>query len=397
MGSWGQGARLVAERGLVENLRSRTLRIVTGLLLLLSVAAVTVPQILAHRVTTYTLATVGPASGSLVSALDSASTSAGFRVRFVERDDAVAVREAVRDGDATAGLAGDTLYTSANTTGTFPVVVAQAVVALETSRRMVAGGLTPQQVADVLSVRPPQQVTVSRATDPGRAWVGFAVGIILYLALTFAGNSIATTVAMEKATRISEVLLAVLRPSQILVGTVAAVGAVTLAQLLILATPLAVSLRVSDTIGIPSVAASDLTLALAWFVLGFALYGFLFAAAAALVNKITEVSSAVMPVTVVLVIGYLLAIIVVNGDPSSVWSVILSLFPLTAPLAMPIRWAAGSVPVYQLVLAMTLTAGTAVLFVAAASSIYRRALVITGHRVRLREVLGRRDRIGSGP
>jgi ABC-2 type transport system permease protein len=232
MRAWWQGTRLVAERGLVENLHSRTLRIVTGLLLLLSIAAVTVPQVLAHRVTTYTLATIGPAPEALVSALDAAGKAAEFKVGFVERGDAGAVRAAVRDGDATAGLAGTTLYTAASATGTFPVVVSQALVALETSRRMLAAGLSPQQVVDVLSVRPPEQVPVSRANDPGRGWVGFAVGIVLYLALTFAGNAIAATVAMEKATRISEVLLAILRPSQILVGTVAAVGAVTLGQLL---------------------------------------------------------------------------------------------------------------------------------------------------------------------
>ena len=93
---------------------------------------------------------------------------------------------------------------------------------------------------------------------------------------------------------------------------------------------------------------------------------------------------------IVLVGGYLLGVTVVTADPSSGWSVAASLFPLTAPLAMPIRWASGAVPVYQLLLAMILTAAAAVLMVALASSIYRRALVITGRRVKLREVIGSR-------
>lgn len=41
-------------------------------------------------------------------------------------------------------------------------------------------------------------------------------------------------------------------------------------------------------------------------------------------------------------------------------------------------------------LAMALTAATSVLLVSVASSIYRRALLITGHRVRLREVISGR-------
>jgi ABC-2 type transport system permease protein len=86
----------------------------------------------------------------------------------------------------------------------------------------------------------------------------------------------------------------------------------------------------------------------------------------------------------------MLGITVVTADPSSGWSVAASLFPLTAPLAMPIRWASGTVPVYQLMLAMALTAAAAVLLVSFSSSIYRRALVITGRRVKLREVIGGR-------
>ncbi len=390
MRNWWQGTRLVAERGLVENFRSRAFKLVTGLLLLMSIAAVVLPQVLGNEATTYTLATVGKAPADLVSVLNAAGKSAEFTVKYVSRDAADDVRLAVRNGDASAGLAGDRLYTEATGGGTFPVVVAQAVVSLKTSRLLVEARLSPQQVAALQSVRPPEQVTVGRVDSEGRAGTGFAVGIILYLAITFAGTAIATTVAMEKSTRISEVLLAILRPSQVLVGTVVAVGVVTLIQLLILAAPLAVAVQVTDSLGLPPVAAADIALAVAWFLLGFALYSFLFAASAALVDKITEVNSAILPVTMTLVVGYMLAITVVMADPSSGWSVLASLFPLSAPMAMPIRWAAGEVPVWQLLLAMALTAATAVLLVSAASSIYRRALLITGHRVTLRELLGRR-------
>ena len=390
MGGWWRGTRLVAERGLVENLRSRSFKVVTGLLLLLSAAAVVVPQII-DQGTNYTLATVAVAPANMKAALDAAGKSAKFTVKYVTRDDAEAVRQAVREGDATAGLAGDTLFSASQGGGTFPVVVTQVVVNLETSRLLTEAGLSPEQVAALQSLRAPKQVTIGRVVSEGRAGVGFAVGIILYLALTFAGNAIATTVAMEKSTRISEVLLAILRPSQVLVGTVIAVGTVTLIQLLVLASPLAVAVQVTDKIGLPAVAAGDITLAVAWFLLGFMLYAFLFAASAALVDKITEVNSAILPITMILVIGYMLAITVVTADPSGGWSIAASMFPLTAPLAMPIRWAAGDVPFYQLLVAMALTAATAVSLVSIASSIYRRALLITGHRVKFREVIGGRS------
>jgi ABC-2 type transport system permease protein len=390
MRTWWRGTALVAQRGLVENLRSRSFKALTGLLLLLSIAAVTIPQLLGSQVATYTLATIGRAPAAVVATLDAAGKPDGFTVTYLSRVDEAAVRKAVRDGDATAGLAGGTLYTPAASTGTFPGVVSQAVVTLETSRQLAAAGLSPRQVADLRSIRAPRQVVAGPVDNTGRVGVGVGVGIVLYLALMLAGTAIATTVAMEKSTRISEVLLAILRPSQVLVGTVMAVGTVTLAQLIVLATPLAVAVRVTGKIGVPAVAAGDIGLAVAWFVLGFALYAFLFAAAAALVDKITEVNSAILPVAMILVASYIVALAVVAPDPSAGWSVAVSIFPLTAPLVMPVRWASGQVPIYQLVLAMALTAATAVLLVSVASSIYRRALLITGHRVRLREMIPQR-------
>jgi ABC-2 type transport system permease protein len=390
MTAWWRGTQLVAGRALGQNLRSRAFKVVTGLLLLLSIAVVVVPQLLTNEIPNYTLATVGVANPALAAQLDATARSGQFTVEYTVMADEAAVQAAVRDGTATAGLVNGTLYVEQNGTGTFPVLVAQAVVAQETAAKLTAAGLTATQLADLRNIQPPQQVLVGQVQNAGRAAIGLAVGIVLYLALTFAGSIIATTIATEKATRISEVLLAVLRPSQILAGNVIAVGAVTLLQLLVLATPLAVSLAVSQTAALPTVAATDIALAIAWFVLGFVLYAFIFAATAALVDKIADVSTAILPVSITLILSYLVTIFIVINNPLSPLSTAASLFPLTAPMAMPVRWASGDVPAYQLALSMLLTAATAVLFVALASTIYRRAIVLTGRRVTLREVLTHR-------
>jgi ABC-2 type transport system permease protein len=387
MRDWWQGTGLVGGRALLETVRSRTFKLVTGVLLALAIAAVTIPQLLRDDTTTYTLATVGDAPEELVEILEASAAAAEFELELDALADAEAVRTAIRDGDASAGFVGDTLYVSAEGGATFPAVVSQAVVALETERRLERAGLSAEEIEDLLSVPPPHQVEIGRVDDESRAGIGFAVGVVLYMALTFAGSAIATTIGMEKSTRISEVLLAVLRPSQVLVGNVLAVGAVTVFQLLVLAAPLAVAVQVTDDIGLPPVAGADLALAVVWFLLGFALYAFVFAAAAALVDKITEVTSAISPVTTTLLVAYLVSVLVVTNDPDSVWSVALSLFPATAPIAMPVRWASGEVPVWQLLLAMGATAIAAVLLVRVASTVYRRGLLVTGRRARLRELV----------
>ena len=95
-----------------------------------------------------------------------------------------------------------------------------------------------------------------------------------------------------------------------------------------------------------------------------------------------------MPANALLIGAYLLAVTVTISNPSSWISVVASIFPLSAPMVMPIRWASGLVPGWQLVLAMVLTALTAVVLARFAARIYQRGLTLTGRRVKLREVVG---------
>ncbi len=386
-GAWWAGTRMVAARSITEGVRSRAFRITTLVLLAVALAAVFLPRILGGGPTTYTLATEGAASGAVRAQLDAAAEGADFEVEYLELGSGPAVEDAVRQGDATVGVADDVMYVRSDAPGVFPVVVAQALVAEETALLLAEAGLSPDQIADLAAITPPEQVEVGPVQDEGRAGVGFIVGIVLYLAIMFSGNLIATNVAVEKSTRIAEVLLAVLRPSQILVGNVLGIGALTFTQLLVLAVPVTLGLVAGDGLDLPSVAVADIGLGVAWFVLGYFIYAFLFAATAALVDKVTDVASAILPVTALLILGYLGAVIVVVQNPSSALSVALSMFPLSSPMAMPIRWASGTVPTWQLMVSMELAVAAAVLLAWFGSSVYRRALVVTGRRLKLREAL----------
>jgi ABC-2 type transport system permease protein len=324
---------------------------------------------------------------SVQAQLDAASDAAGFRVEYLTVQDASTLEAAIRDGDATVGLAGTTVYVRTDAPGAVALLVGQAVMAEERADLLRSAGLTSAQIAEVGSLALPDQVEVGPVQDEGRAVVGFLVGIVLYMAIMFSGQIIAMNVGVEKSTRIAEVLLAVLRPSQILVGNVVGIGVQTLVQLLVLTVPILIAVRMTDGLEVPAVAAGDIALGVAWFVLGFLMYAFLFAATAALVDKVTEVGSAIMPVTVVLVLAYLGAVIVVQQDPGSATSVVLSMFPLTSPMAMPVRWSSGMVPEWQLIVSMVLALGAAFLLAWFGSTVYRRALVITGRRLKLGEVL----------
>lgn len=389
--SWWAGTRLVAGRAIGDAVASKSWRVLTVLMLLLGIAFVVVPRVIGGGPTTYTLAAVQGTDPRVAQSLQAAGESGGFTVEVTTVPDAAAAEAAVRNGDADAGLSpspdGGTLYVAANGSGTFPALVTQSVLAQSINQSLLDAGLTQSEVARIQSMPPPDQIPVGKVTDEGRAAVGFAVGIVLYLALILTGTAIATAVATEKTTRISEVLLAVLRPSQLLVGTVAGVGLLSLLQIALLGVPAIVSLQQGDGFSLPSAATGDVALGVVWFVLGILVYAFVFAALATLVEKVTEVGAATTPVNIVLIGSYLLAVTVTVQDPNGWPSVTASLVPFSAPMVMPIRWASGLVPAWQLVLSMALTAVAALVLAAVASRIYARGLTMSGRRLRLREAL----------
>lgn len=387
--SWWAGTRLVAGRAISDAVASRSWRTVTVLMLLLGIALVVVPRLVGGGPPVYILAAVQGTDPQVTQSLQAAGEAAGFGVEITTVPDAAAAQAAVRDGDADAGLVpspdGGTLYVPVNGSGAFPALVTQSVLAQSINRSLLDAGLTQAEINTIQSVPPPAQIAVGTGTDEGRTWVGYVVGFVLYLALILTGTAIATAVAVEKSTRISEVLLAVLRPSQLLVGTVAGVGLLSLLQIALLGVPAIVSLQQGDFL--PSAATGDVALAVVWFVLGILLYAFVFAALATLVEKVTEIGAVTTPVNIVLIGSFLLGVSVGLNDPNGWASVTASLVPFSAPMVMPIRWASGLVPGWQLVLSMGLTAATAVLLAAVASRIYARGLTMAGGRLKLREAL----------
>jgi ABC-2 type transport system permease protein len=99
-------------------------------------------------------------------------------------------------------------------------------------------GITPQQVAENLAnVR--VAVTALEPVDPQqgqRLAIGLVVAALLYYSLLVYGTMVAQGVVEEKSSRVVEILLATVRPWQLLLGKVIGLGAVGLLQLLVIST-----------------------------------------------------------------------------------------------------------------------------------------------------------------
>ena len=124
----------------------------------------------------------------------------------------------------------------------------------------------------------------------------------------------------------------------------------------------------------------------AYFIGGFLLYSAMFAAVGAMSSNEQEARQAQQPVTMLLIVSFIAMFAMLN-DPGSTLSVTLSLIPFSSPIAMPVRWAAGTLPLREVGLSLAILAVTIVAITWIAARIYRVGILMTGKRPSMKELV----------
>jgi ABC-2 type transport system permease protein len=191
-------------------------------------------------------------------------------------------------------------------------------------------------------------------------------------------------VVEEKSSRTVEVLLARMPARNLLAGKIAGIGLLGLGQIVATAVVALVAASLADSFDVPAVRGSVLAWAVVWFMLGYGLFATVFGTLGSLASRTEDASSVTGPVTVILVLGFLVSFAAI-GSTDTTWARLVSWFPITAPLAMPNRIAMGATTWWDPVVAAILTVATIAGLVVLGGRIYTRAILHTGATLSLGE------------
>jgi len=136
---------------------------------------------------------------------------------------------------------------------------------------------------------------------------------------------------------------------------------------------------------------------LVWLVLGYAFYSRVYAAAGSMVERQDQVQSLVLRLSLPMLFGYIMALTGArSGSPSALLKV-LAYLPPTAPFAMPVVFGFKDVTWWEFLASAIISLLCTIGVARVTATVYRRAILRTGARVRLREVFTRADhRITTG-
>ncbi len=384
---------LVARREITTRVRERSFVISTLITLLIIAAVIVVPALLDRGGDKVTAGLVG-APAAVEPALQQAATAADVELVLERYGDEAAARTAVQDGDVDAVfLGGERVLVKEDLDGDAEQVVQTAYRQAAAAQRLADAGIDPGAAGRALDV-PPLAVTAIDPPDPdadvrrGAAYFGV---LLLYFQLFGYGLWVALGVVEEKSSRVVELLLATLRPWQLLAGKIIGIGLLGLGQLVLTGAVGIAAALVTGAVDVPSGVLGVAGQVLVWFLLGFAFYACLFAALAALVSRQEEIQNVTTPLSVLLLGSFFLAIAALNS-PDTTLVRVTSIVPPFSTMVMPIRWAAGDAPLWELALAVGLMVAAVVGLVRLAGWIYAGAVLRSGPRVKLSEALaaGRR-------
>ena len=219
-----------------------------------------------------------------------------------------------------------------------------------------------------------EPATPAASDDMTSFLVPFAVLFIFFMVITMSSGFMLQSVIGEKENRTAEVLLLSLRPRDLMLGKILGLSVIALFQMSIwLGAGLIVLGRASDlwdTAAAISLPPGFILWALLYFILGFLLYGSLMGAIGTLAPNVREVGSITFIVLSPLMLPLMLNFIFINS-PDSPLATALSLFPLTAPVAMATRLVSGQVPTWQLLLGLLSLAITTYLVILLSARFFR--------------------------
>ena len=384
---------LIAAREIRQRVRGRLFRVVTLLLVLGVGAAIVVPALTkgghAHR----TVGIVGSKSSDVRAVVQQAARTADTRVTVLPVVDEATAESDLRSGTVDVVVIGTqqvvTKTTVSTTDTSTTAALARALAAGLAQRNAVqAAGLTAAQIAALRGARPVPLIGLlpKLRNDTGRSAAALGV-VLLFILLTQYNTWTMTGVMEEKASRVVEVLLATVRPVQLLAGKVVGIGLLVLAQAgLVVAVALGLAAAVGSDV-LHGAGPSTVVTTLVWLILGYAFYSWVYAAAGSLAERQDQVQSLAVPIAAPMIVGYITALTVAGSGTASTFFVVLAYLPPTAPFAMPMLVGIGDASWWQVVLSALISVAATVAVARLAATVYRRAVLRTGRRVKLRDVL----------
>jgi ABC-2 type transport system permease protein len=274
-------------------------------------------------------------------------------------------------------------------------VVERSVSDAVVSHRLTAASMDESEIERLTEPPKMMRVAAKDGADSGDPFqdafmIAFAFVFLLYMTVIFYGQLIARSALGERTSKTVEIMLSSVDPLELMFGKVFGKGLAGIIQYgLWIGLALLLGTVAGPQLGIdvpPALSGGNLLALFVFFVGAFFLYSSAYAAIGAGAADEQHVGQLGIPLLAMLIVPMVLIAPIVMA-PDSGLSVVLSIFPFTAPIVMLVRVLIGSPPLVHLIISLAILAATIAVTVWIAARIFRVAILASGTRPTLRQLL----------
>lgn len=284
-----------------------------------------------------------------------------------------------------------------NTVGMYDVESAKASQLLLTLHRnmsMAGAGMSEEQILDVLDSNIDCETIVTGKDQTQSFGYTYAIVMILYMVLVYYGQFVANGVATEKSSRAMEVLITSAKPINLMFGKVLGAGCAGLVQVAIIIFSAFGFYKLNEDVVdnelLESLFGMPLEVALysiLFFVLGFFIYAFMYGAAGSLTTRIEDLGTISMPIMLVYIAAFMLAIFGMTGDMvDGTLFRVCSFLPTFAPMIMLVRICMGAVATWEIVLSIVIQVISIIASGFICAKIYRAGVLMYGNTPKIKDI-----------
>ncbi len=263
----------------------------------------------------------------------------------------------------------------------------------------ILAGKVPHDTIYVIDA--PLNLLTTRLTETGAVateqggWGNIIVpalfSFLLAFSIIFSASYMLSGLVEEKENRLIEVLLSSISTRQLITGKVLGLGAAGLIQVAVwlVSLPLLLNLASStfgsffSAIQIPS---NFIVLGLVYFILGYLFFVVVSAGIGAISTNTHEGQQLLMTLTMPVFIPFWFSSLLFIFPNSPIW-VVLTIFPVTAPVTTMLRMGVSDVPIWQMVVSIVVLGLSIAGALFVAIRIFRIYLLMYGKRPGLREII----------
>ncbi|WP_417289369.1 ABC transporter permease [Corynebacterium variabile] len=373
--------RTVSGREIQVAMRSKGLIITAAIVLVVVVGGVFLISWLNSRVEDNPSLAVAGVDETAVTAV----VGEGIDVTSVDSRDAAV--DAIKDDGKDAALVRDndvfTLIADGTPDDALVAASQVAASAIAQNDALDAVGVDPGEFAAALPDATVETVDVSdEATDdtqPAVVTTMLGTMVILTFIMTFAAN-VGGRVTEEKSSRVVEIILATIRPLDLLIGKVVAMLIVGFVGTAVILGAALASMAATGMLADVDLDPATLGILMVSYILGMLFFSALYAAAGSLVSRAEELGSTQMPVMLLFFAVMYPPIFGWSAMDSTVMEVLAWVPPMSMGVA-PMQYAAGNLSLLGLAASFLLLAVATLLVLMVVARIYRGSILNNGRRL----------------